>query len=322
MQSLKVVTPASRKPFNISGAGRILMTMGLAFVGLRLWDYRHSLVGQVANPTVLLATLLLAIIYGCSGFLLAFGWWLILRGGEKRSAGLRWKVAWPIYGKTQIAKYIPGNIFHFAGRHVLAAKQGVSHSLLVAAATIEIVMLLLASGFISLLAVEDLSLAKLQIKPDEARLALMAFVCVAVATLIVAFRRSAMQKLIVSIQWQPLFVAQLCYFLFSILSAVLFFGLTSITTGTLDQTVAHWRLIVGGYSFAWAGGLLAPGAPAGLGVREAILIALLSRALHEQPVLIAAVLFRLVTTLGDNLFFLQAILFGLLQRTTPENNEI
>lgn len=286
------------------------MAMGLAFVGFRLWDYRHSLAGQIANPSVLLTTLLLAVVYGCSGFLLAFGWWFILRGGEKRSPLLRWKVAWPIYAKTQIAKYIPGNIFHFAGRHVLAAKQGVPHSLLVAAAAIEIFMLLLASGLISLLALEELSLAKFQIKPEQARLAWAAFVCIAVVTLVLLSRRSALQKLIASLQWQPLLMAQICYFLFSTLAAALFFGLTTITTGKPDQTAAHWPLIVGGYSFAWAGGLVTPGAPAGLGVREAILIALLSAALHEQPVLIAAMLFRVVTILGDNLFFLQAILFG------------
>ena len=46
-----------------------------------------------------------------------------------------------------------------------------------------------------------------------------------------------------------------------------------------------------------------PGAPGGLGIREAALVALLGATVGESTVLLAAVMFRMITTLGDSLFF-------------------
>ena len=64
--------------------------------------------------------------------------------------------------------------------------------------------------------------------------------------------------------------------------------------------------MAGGYALAWAIGFVVPGAPGGLGVREAMLLTFLSGAVEDKSVLIAAILFRVATTLGDALFFLIA----------------
>jgi uncharacterized membrane protein YbhN (UPF0104 family) len=59
------------------------------------------------------------------------------------------------------------------------------------------------------------------------------------------------------------------------------------------------------YSVAWIAGVLTPGLPAGLGVREAILVQGLSPLLGATEALGSALLFRLLTTLAD------AIVFGI-----------
>jgi glycosyltransferase 2 family protein len=100
----------------------------------------------------------------------------------------------------------------------------------------------------------------------------------------------------------------LSYLAFSLVSATLFLILISLATGS--QCVARWQLIIGGYAFAWALGFVVPGAPAGLGVREAVLVGTLGGVFPENSVLISAVLFRVITTLGDSLFFLNATLVG------------
>ena len=61
-----------------------------------------------------------------------------------------------------------------------------------------------------------------------------------------------------------------------------------------------------GFGTAWTLGFLTPGAPAGLGVREAVLVALLTPSAGEPAALTAALAFRAATLGGDLLFYLSA----------------
>ena len=69
-----------------------------------------------------------------------------------------------------------------------------------------------------------------------------------------------------------------------------------------------WLLIGGSYIIAWLVGLVTPGAPAGAGVRELILLLLLKSIVKEADLLVAVVLGRIITVLGDVLFFMMAFL--------------
>jgi hypothetical protein len=55
---------------------------------------------------------------------------------------------------------------------------------------------------------------------------------------------------------------------------------------------------------AWLGGFVVPGAPAGLGVREAILTAGLELAGYGSTALTVAIGYRLITLAGDVIFAL------------------
>jgi glycosyltransferase 2 family protein len=283
------------------------MVLSLIFVGFRLWNYRSSFIDHLANPTVLLVTLLSAVIYAISCFLLAFGWWMIMHSRRRLQHPIRWERMWIIYAKTQVAKYIPGNIFHLAGRHLLTAGVGVSHSLLLGAAILEIIMLLLATGTISLLAAGNL-ISAIRFADPHVVLALAVGGSLAGVAAIYVSKRFGVQRILTELQWRRLFAAQLSYLAFSLVSATLFLILISLATGS--QCAARWQLIIGGYAFAWALGFVVPGAPAGLGVREAVLVGTLGGVFPENSVLISAVLFRVITTLGDSLFFLNATLVG------------
>ena len=69
-----------------------------------------------------------------------------------------------------------------------------------------------------------------------------------------------------------------------------------------------WLLIGGSYIIAWLVGLVTPGAPAGAGVRELILLLLLKSIVKEADLLVAVALGRIITVLGDVLFFMMAFL--------------
>jgi uncharacterized membrane protein YbhN (UPF0104 family) len=300
--------------------GRVLMILGLAFVGLRLWAYRHSLADQIARPQLLLFLLLLAVLYTLFSLFLAFGWWLLLGAHEKGAEKPAWRTACSIYGQTQIAKYIPGNVFHFAGRHAAGVKQDLSHRQLLLAATLEILMLLIAAGMISLLALDVLPAVLL---PVHIQLPGVAWILVAIAVLIFIaylFIRLGSPVGLTTARWQTLIVAQFSYLLFFLGSAFLFLCLLSLFARNPAQVSAQWRLIFGSYTCAWAIGFVVPGVPAGLGVREALLIRLLTTSLHEETILVGTVLFRLVTTLGDCILFLTTLFLKRFTHTGKGNS--
>jgi glycosyltransferase 2 family protein len=274
------------------------MLVSLLFIGSRLWAYRQMVGDQVERPLVLGTVLIFAIVYAFSGLLLAGGWYAILGCRKEWSGRLPWGQAWRIYGRTQIAKYIPGNVFHFAGRHLLGRNAGARHAQLVAAATGEIVMTLIAAGLYTLLAIR---VVINRFPFDFIGPALLLFPIGLVAFIFLAWRFNLI-RFAQGIRVDRLLAGELSYLIFFAISIALFLGVILLVGGRSFD----WALIAGAYAAAWTIGFVVPGAPGGLGVREAMLVTFLTGALEEKIILLAAIIFRLVTTLGDGLFFLAA----------------
>ena len=78
------------------------------------------------------------------------------------------------------------------------------------------------------------------------------------------------------------------------------------TTGT---GVDHWLPLGGAYVLAWLVGLVTPGAPAGVGIRELVLLFVLKGVIPETDLLLAVVMGRVVTIFGDVLYFLNTSFF-------------
>jgi hypothetical protein len=90
--------------------------------------------------------------------------------------------------------------------------------------------------------------------------------------------------------------------LFLALSGVIFVVLVERLSGQPVRP-SLWMMAGGAYVVAWLVGLVTPGAPAGVGVREMVLIFLLGHAIPETELLPAVVVSRLVTVAGDVLLF-------------------
>jgi uncharacterized membrane protein YbhN (UPF0104 family) len=60
---------------------------------------------------------------------------------------------------------------------------------------------------------------------------------------------------------------------------------------------------VGAYAIAWVAGFVTPGASGGIGVREAVLVALLSPFTSPANALVLAIILRLITIIVDLLLF-------------------
>jgi len=66
-------------------------------------------------------------------------------------------------------------------------------------------------------------------------------------------------------------------------------------------------LLTGVFAAAWVIGFVSPGAPAGLGVRELVLILALTPLYGKEVSIGLAGIVRLLTTVGDGVFFLAGL---------------
>jgi uncharacterized membrane protein YbhN (UPF0104 family) len=268
--------------------GSALALTGIAFVALRLRDYGGQIDCSRFDVTAWSIVGSFALIYGLLNLMLALAWWNLL-GYFGANTAKCW--AFKIYGISQLARYVPGNIFHLAGRQAMGMAAGVSGWPLAKSSAWELGLISFTGGIFGLLALPLISPAI----PVVVGLGLFAVTVAGV----VALLRHYLGPLVASaLGWYIGFLA---------ISGMLFVGLVDLVS---VHTKLPWMSLCGAYVIAWLAGLVTPGAPAGLGVRELVLLFLLKGVVAETDLVLAVVLGRVVTVGGDFGFFLTASLIN------------
>ena len=62
--------------------------------------------------------------------------------------------------------------------------------------------------------------------------------------------------------------------------------------------------VISGFILAWLIGFIVPGAPGGIGIREFVLITIMTSFVAEQYILFAVILHRIITVIGDLLTYI------------------
>jgi hypothetical protein len=191
------------------------------------------------------------------------------------------------YGITQLAKYVPGNFFHIAGRQGIGMAAGISAGVLVKSSICELGLIALAGlsyGWLVLpLIVHNLSIL--------VPLGLLFFSLWIITSLI---KRNLGAHILVCFWLQLLFL---------FISGAIFAMLLSIFAKDDNFSPQTFLLLVSSYIIAWLAGFLTPGAPAGVGIREWILLFLLKNNIAEADLIMVIVLGRAITVIGDFLFY-------------------
>lgn len=209
---------------------------------------------------------------------------------------------------SQFAKYIPGNFSHHVGRVVLARNIGLSDQSIIITMTFEIIIVIIAAGVTGVTSIilgETLRLAVVSALPDLRTLyTFLTLIILALAILfkpmIFKYIKSVTKNLCIP-KIRSIFV---CYLLYT--ASFLLFGeiLYLITLSYPTTEPFNYWILTASFSIAWILGFITPGAPAGLGIREAVLISILNPIYGSGIALSMAVTLRMVTTLGDGLGFL------------------
>jgi uncharacterized membrane protein YbhN (UPF0104 family) len=269
--------------------GTIFAVAGTLFVGIRLNDYRAQLDLSQFKTSTWTTIFVFTCVYGIASNLLALAWreLLIFFGTTQSTA---WAIR--VYGMTQLAKYVPSNVMHFAGRQAMGMAADIGGWAL-AKSTIWELGLLAFSG--SLFSILTLPLLVPSI-PSPPMIGGFLFVIFVVA---MAIRHLLASSVALAFLWQVIFL---------IISSVLFVAILYLLYGVQVIAPVQFPLFCGAFIVAWLIGLVTPGAPAGIGVREAVILLLLTPLLPESKLLVALIFSRMVTIGGDVVFFFIASL--------------
>ncbi|MBM9519514.1 hypothetical protein JWG39_06730 [Desulforhopalus vacuolatus] len=281
--------PSLRKALHWTGSA--LSLAGIVFVSIRLKEYfegqNFASISLVSWGTIGG----LAIIYAVANLLLALAWRQILVQFDS-PVTRKWSIQ--VYGVSQLAKYVPGNIFHLAGRQALGMSAGIPGNTLAKSIFWELALSAVAGTlFGSLLLplwIPDL--------PTLATATLLLASCCFISILLRQFVGTAASAAF----WIQL--------LFLSVTAGIFVSLLEIINQGETYQFHTWVVMGGAYVIAWLCGLITPGAPAGVGMREFILLFLLKGLVVDADLLIAVLLGRIVSVVGDVLYYLYAVFSG------------
>jgi glycosyltransferase 2 family protein len=280
-------SPKVRRGLHLGGA--ILSVVALLFVLFRFLDYRDQINFSQYTSSQWLFFSMASVAYGAVGVLMALAWRLLLKHYQVQVTGL-W-ATWA-YGISQLVKYVPGNIFHLVGRQAIGMAAGLPARPLAKSAFWDIFLLAaMGSAFSPLL---------LPLLGGEWLISGLVF-GLAILSMLWFWSRIGASAFV---------NASMLYLLFLFLSAALFVGLLGVFCATCSLPLTLWMPVMGAYVIAWLIGLVTPGSPAGLGVREVMLYSLLQNWIEQADLLMIIALGRLMTLGGDVLFFVLALLVG------------
>ena len=281
----------------------IIILLSFWFIGEKLWTHQNWLGTVILNKELILIIIICSIIYGLSEFLLSFAWKRLLILCGHKDISLR--LCNSIYGKSQIAKYIPGNVFHVIGRHILGSQAGVKHIVLTGAAIYEILGLLLTSLIISCSGIFLFGLGNIYLSSFQMILSLLTIITTTILGTFIAPYLMRLRGIVLPNQgtWVSIRNIYSIYLLYLIFFLIAGFLLVLIVNIFFDINFLITANIITIFSMAWFAGFIIPGAPGGIGVREAIIILFLTPIIGEAESVAAAVSLRFVTLLGDVWFF-------------------
>lgn len=300
-------------------AGSILCIVSIVFfsgIVRRHWDSISSIEW---DQSILRGNATALLLYIATYPVMALAWGLALRA-------LGTSIPFPrrlrIVLLSQFGKYLPGNVGQHVGRVALARDAGIAMPKAISSVLVDTLAVMVAAALCSLpvldIAWVSLRRSSTAILHTVALLGCLLVLAAALAFAVRWFRRFALEQIgllrviYVEKRYHFLLGAALGYCVNFLLGAL---ALLAIAHGLAPGGTSFAIIrVTGVYAAAWLLGFLVPGAPAGLGIREVVLFLGLTPILGAPSATTSSALLRVVTTLGDGILFLFAVLWSWLLR--------
>lgn len=282
----------------------------------------HDLSKYTASRAAL-GIVLAAILWSFGVPLLALAWRGMLAGlGVHKS----WRELFAILGITQFAKYVPGNVAQYVGRVGMSLARGIPARPLAVTMILE-TLLVVAAAAATCVAAGTLSRIGLDaLQAHGKQLALVAALAIGAILGLFALRRVAPVMLRrFAPRYAPALDGALLPTQSSMARGFVLYCAIYISAGAGLILLAHFLLpaaprdywlLIAVFALAWVVGFVTPGAPGGLGVREALMVLMLTPLYTAASASVLVIALRIATTLGDLLI----LIVGML--TLPRNRDI
>lgn len=310
-----------KRAFHVLGVIAALVASGafIAYVISALQGHDLSVYG---TPRALVGIILAALVYGAGVPLLALAWREMLCGV---GVSKHWRELVAIIGTTQIAKYVPGNIGQYLGRAAVSFANGIPAQAFAITLVLETLLVVVAALAVGVGTAVFSTIGLDLVRSKLWQLSVILILAAGIAGGLLMFRELAPQLLRrVAPRHASLLGNQILPPRNRLVRAFILYCLANLCVGSGLVILAHWllpdsehatALLVGCSALAWVVGFATPGAPAGLGVREGLLLLMLGPVFTPALAGILIIALRLATTLGDVLWFLAGLL--LMPRRHP-----
>lgn len=251
--------------------------------------------------------IILALVLSAGYFLAGYAWRLILEFLSKKV--FKTLPVIDVYIRSNIVKYLPGNIMHFAGRNLLGKALGINQLCIATSTGIEIALLVITAlilivtfSFNSFKIILTIIL-KNRLYMNVLIITLIgSFILLLTVTFYLVHKKKfyTLKMYITSDLLKVLIKIVPIYLWNHVINALVFICIFKF----ILNVDIDFMLLGSACLLSWVIGYIIPGAPGGIGVREMILIVLLTNKYSENIVLMGPIFFRLVGIVSDVLAYL------------------
>jgi hypothetical protein len=228
-------------------------------------------------------------------------------------------------GITILAKYVRGNVVKYLSGAGLSVSRGIPARALGVTITIEILLVISAAMAMGMGTGMWSVVGIAAVRRHDKSLMLVAGLLLAAIAVLLTFRKFGPLLLHrLAPQHAHVLAGDLLPPRGMMLRAFAIYLLVYACLGLSLVILAHWILpnalqdnwlLVASFSLAWVVGFVTPGAPAGLGVREGLLLLMLAPVYSSTAASVLVIALRLATTLGDVVGFAGGLL--ILPKSQP-----
>lgn len=292
------------------------VVLGLALAAYFFWFAAHALdisalEVTLSSPRQILGVVAAALLYTLIIPVTAWAWKQLLEKQGEHWSTLRLA---RVLSLAQIAKYVPGNIAQHASRAVLSVRSGMSVRALAATVAQETLLTVAASVLVGVLALAVSSQGLHRLSGEYSSWLFLLCAGLAVGVLILSSIELSPEYLRDhSNRWLRLLarlgglpgprVVLVTLAAYATNYLAIGFGLWILARAMGLPDAVDYGLATAVFALSWVLGFLAPGAPAGLGAREGIMLLFLDGSASGQSVVMFVLMARVVTMLGDALCF-------------------
>lgn len=323
-QGKRIIVQKLKKVFTI--IGRVLTVLSIVFVIYSLYkiDIDWSC---FSHPYVMFLSVLgLSLLVAFYSFINAYVWklYIDLFSGSHNST----YEVFIIYLKSNIAKYLPGNVIQYVGRNVLGKKLEIGQKSIAMATVAELISLVCGNIIFALVmslqntkSVVGRLWTEYNLRKSVSVITILGIVIVVICSCYLlksGFIRKTRDNITGDKIKKVVRLFCIVFILYSIvfvMSALILLRIFYILNA--DISFAN---VASANALSWLAGYIVPGAPGGIGIREVVLVWLLEAECLPEIVILAAVLLRVCVILGDFLSFLGAVFMDAIKRRKETGN--